>query len=170
MTLYLVGWNFISQMSDQWKIRSRSSWKSCIPFSRSIPLYSLVSSVNMATVESFVRASGILLIQIKRSMNPRTDLCGIPLLTFLHSEVAESTLTLWIHSVTLRESTPRLFNEGRTTMTTTVLRLAARSSQSNTRGSGPEVLERERGHVTSESGVQRWGSSGPSSLMRKLHI
>ena len=34
-----------------------------------------------------------------------------------------------------------------------VPRLAARPSQSNPRGSGPEVLKRERGHVTSESGV-----------------
>ena len=34
-----------------------------------------------------------------------------------------------------------------------VPRLAARPSQSNPRGSGPEVLKRERGHVTSETGV-----------------
>ena len=34
-----------------------------------------------------------------------------------------------------------------------VPRLAARPSQSNPRGSGPEVLKRERGHVTSEIGV-----------------
>ena len=32
-------------------------------------------------------------------------------------------------------------------------------------GSGPEVLNGERGHVTSESGVSEVGSSGPSSLM-----
>ena len=32
-------------------------------------------------------------------------------------------------------------------------RLAARPSQSNPRGSVPELLKRERGHVTSESGV-----------------
>ena len=38
-------------------------------------------------------------------------------------------------------------------MTTHCARLAARSSQSNPRGSGPEVLKCERGHVTSESGV-----------------
>ena len=34
-----------------------------------------------------------------------------------------------------------------------VPRLAARPSQSNPRGSGPEVLKRERGHVTSETRV-----------------
>ena len=34
---------------------------------------------------------------------------------------------------------------------------AARSSQSNSRASGPEVLKRERGHVTSESGVSEVG-------------
>ena len=34
-----------------------------------------------------------------------------------------------------------------------VPRLAARPSQSNPRGSGPEVLKRERGHVTAETGV-----------------
>ena len=39
----------------------------------------------------------------------------------------------------------------------TVPRLAARSSQSNPRGSGPEVLKREWGHVTSESGVSEVG-------------
>ena len=32
-------------------------------------------------------------------------------------------------------------------------RLATRPSQSNPRGSGPEVLKRERGHVTAETGV-----------------
>ena len=36
-------------------------------------------------------------------------------------------------------SIPRLFNGVRTTMTTRCARLAARSSQSNPRGSGPEV-------------------------------
>ena len=36
-------------------------------------------------------------------------------------------------------------------------RLAASSSQSNPRGSGPEVLKRERGHVTAESGVSEVG-------------
>ena len=46
----------------------------------------------------------------------------------------------------------------------TVPRLPARSSQSNTRGSGPEVLKRERVHMTSESGVSEVGSLGPSSL------
>ena len=38
-----------------------------------------------------------------------------------------------------------------------VPQLAARSSQSNPRGSGPEVMKRERGHVTSESGVSEVG-------------
>ena len=38
-----------------------------------------------------------------------------------------------------------------------VPRLAARSSQSNPRGSGPEVLKRERGHVTAETGVAEVG-------------
>ena len=38
-------------------------------------------------------------------------------------------------------------------MTPAVPRLAARPSQSNPRGSGPEVLKRERDHVTSETGV-----------------
>ena len=48
----------------------------------------------------------------------------------------------------------------------TMPRLGARSSQSNPRGSRPEVLKRERGHVTAENlEFQRWGSSGPSSLM-----
>ena len=32
-------------------------------------------------------------------------------------------------------------------------RLTARPSQSNPRGSGPEVLKCERGHVTAETGV-----------------
>ena len=38
-----------------------------------------------------------------------------------------------------------------------VPRLAARPSQSNPRGSGPEVLKRERGHVTAETGVAEVG-------------
>ena len=38
-----------------------------------------------------------------------------------------------------------------------VPRLAARSSQSNPRGSGPEVLKRERGHMTAETGVAEVG-------------
>ena len=38
-----------------------------------------------------------------------------------------------------------------------VPQLAARSSQSNPRGSGPEVLKRERGHVTAETGVAEVG-------------
>ena len=38
-----------------------------------------------------------------------------------------------------------------------VPRLAARSSQSNPRGSGPEVLNHERGHVTAETGVAEVG-------------
>ena len=36
-----------------------------------------------------------------------------------------------------------------------VPRLAARPSQSNPRGSGPEVLKRERGHVTAATGVAK---------------
>ena len=40
-----------------------------------------------------------------------------------------------------------------------VPRLATRPSQSNPRGSGPEVLKRDRGHVTA------WRSLGPSSVM-----
>ena len=69
--------------------------------------------------------------------------------------------------VTLRESIPRLFNEGRFPWPPILSRLAARSSQSNPRVSGPEGLERERGHVTSESGVSEMGVffSEPSSLM-----
>ena len=38
-----------------------------------------------------------------------------------------------------------------------VPRLAARSSQSNPRGSGPEVFKRERGPVTAETGVAEVG-------------
>ena len=38
-----------------------------------------------------------------------------------------------------------------------VPRLAARSSQSNPMGSGPEVLKRERGHVIAETGVAEVG-------------
>ena len=41
-----------------------------------------------------------------------------------------------------------------------VPRLAARPSQSNHRGSGPEVLKREGGHVTSETGVAEVGVFG----------
>ena len=36
-------------------------------------------------------------------------------------------------------------------------RLAARSSQSNLREFGPEVLKRERGHMTSKSGISEVG-------------
>ena len=43
------------------------------------------------------------------------------------------------------------FNGGRPPWPPTVPRLAARPSQSNPRGSGPEVLKRERGHVTVET-------------------
>ena len=42
-------------------------------------------------------------------------------------------------------------------MTACCAPLAARSSQSNPRGSGPEVLKRERGHVTAETGVAEVG-------------
>ena len=55
--------------------------------------------------------------------------------------------------IALRESIPRLLNEETTVMTACCARLAARPSQSNPRGSGPEVLKREWGHVTSETGV-----------------
>ena len=58
------------------------------------------------------------------------------------------------------------FSGGRPPWPPTVPRLAARPSQSNPRGSGPEVLKRERGHVT----VETWsfcggGLQGPPSLM-----
>ena len=43
------------------------------------------------------------------------------------------------------------FNGGRPLWPPAVHRLAARPSQSNPRGSGPEVLKRERGHVTAET-------------------
>ena len=46
---------------------------------------------------------------------------------------------------------------GRPLWPAAVPRLAARSSQSNPRGSGPEVLKRERGHVTAETGVAEVG-------------
>ena len=64
------------------------------------------------------------------------------------------------------------FNGGRPPWLPTVPRLATRPSQSNPMGSGPEVLKRERGHVT----VETWsfcggGSSGSSSLMKNTwHI
>ena len=41
-----------------------------------------------------------------------------------------------------------------------VPRLAARPSQSNPRGSGPEVLKRERGHVTATTGVAEVAAFG----------
>ena len=47
--------------------------------------------------------------------------------------------------------------EGRPLWPPAVPRLAARSSQSNPRGSGPEVLKRECGHVTAETGVAEVG-------------
>ena len=57
--------------------------------------------------------------------------------------------------ISLGESTPRLFNEGKPLWPPTVPRLAGRSSQSNPRGSGPEVLKRELSEVTwpTKSGV-----------------
>ena len=48
------------------------------------------------------------------------------------------------------------FNGGRPPWPPAVPRLAARPSQSNPRGSGPEVLKRERGHVT----VETWSFCG----------
>ena len=57
------------------------------------------------------------------------------------------------------------FNGGRLRWPPAVSRLAARPSQSNPRGSGPEALKRERGHVT----VETWsfcgeGLQGPPAL------
>ena len=67
---------------------------------------------------------------------------------------------------TWRESIPRLFNGGRTIWPPAVPRLAAGASQSNPRGSGPEELKGERGHVTSEIwSFGGGGLQGPSSLM-----
>ena len=54
-----------------------------------------------------------------------------------------------------------------------VLRLAARPSQSNPRGSGPDVLKRERGHVTSETGVAEvavFGALQPNECPEALGI
>ena len=48
------------------------------------------------------------------------------------------------------------FNGGRPPWPPAVPRLAARPYQSNPRGSGPEVLKRERGHVT----VETWSFCG----------
>ena len=48
------------------------------------------------------------------------------------------------------------FNGGRPSWPPAVSRLAARPSQSNPRGSGPEALKRERGHVT----VETWSFCG----------
>ena len=45
----------------------------------------------------------------------------------------------------------RGYHGGRPLWPPAVPRLAARPSQSNPRGSGPEVLKRERGHVTAET-------------------
>ena len=59
---------------------------------------------------------------------------------------------------------------GRPLWRPTVPHLAARSSQSNPRGSGPEVLKLERGHVPPNLEFRRWGSSGPSNLMNSLLI
>ena len=56
---------------------------------------------------------------------------------------------------TLQESISRLFNGGTTTMTTHSA--PACSQVLPARGSGPEVLNRNRGHVTSESGVSEVG-------------
>ena len=59
--------------------------------------------------------------------------------------------------VLLRVSIPRLFYGGRSLWPPTVPWLAVMSSQSNPRGSGPEVLKREGGYVTAEAGVSEVG-------------
>ena len=56
---------------------------------------------------------------------------------------------------------------GRPPWPPSVPRLPARPSQSNPRGSGPGVLKREQGHVTSESGVAEvavFGALQPNGL------
>ena len=53
-------------------------------------------------------------------------------------------------------------------MTAVVPRLAARRSQSNPRGSGPEILKRERGHVTAEAGVAEVVVFG--ALQRNVYV
>ena len=57
---------------------------------------------------------------------------------------------------------------GRPLWPPTVPRLAARPSQSNSRGYRPEVLKRERGHVTSETGVAKvavFGALQPNGII-----
>ena len=67
----------------------------------------------------------------------------------LSESIAPNLLThICISRPSLRESIPRLLNEGSTAMTA-----YCAPSQSNPRGSGPEVLKRERGHVTAATGV-----------------
>ena len=60
---------------------------------------------------------------------------------------------------------------GRPLWPPTVPRLVARSSQSNPRGSGPEVLKRERGHVTAKTRVSEVGvfrALQPNGIIRGL--
>ena len=54
-----------------------------------------------------------------------------------------------------------------------VSRLAARPSQSNPRGSGPGVLKRERGHMTTETGVAEvavFGAIQPNDIARENFV
>ena len=74
----------------------------------------------------------------------------------------------WIH---YGNQSRGYFNCGRPLWPPAVPRLAARPSQSNPRGSGPEVVKRERGHVTAETwSLCGGGLQGPpaSCLRNKL--
>ena len=90
----------------------------------------------------------------------RTTILGLQLVPFcVHTGSTYKFPNFYTEDFTLtslQESIPRLFNEWRTTMTTHVPRLAARSSQSNPKGSWSEVLKRKRGHVT----AQIWSFGG----------
>ena len=71
-------------------------------------------------------------------------------------------IQIWLEINHFGNQSRGYFNGGRPPWPPAVSRLAARPSQSNPRGSGPEALKRERGHVTVETWSFRSGDlQGP---------
>ena len=93
-TLHLFEWNLRSQSDDHLHTQSRSSCNFSLSLDVSVLANSFVSSANITAVELFWMESGRSLMYKTNKICPRTEPCGIPLVTCVYLDESSPTLTL----------------------------------------------------------------------------
>ena len=95
-TLYLSGWNLRSQSYDHLHTQSRFSCNCSLSLDVSVLANSFVSLANITAVELFWMESTRSLMYKTNKVGPRTEPCGILLMTCIHLDISSLTLTLFV--------------------------------------------------------------------------